>query len=546
MGKRADNGDGTVFWSKTGKLCVQVSVTKDFRPAVTLPWCKDEKQAGKRLRFIAPLVHDLHASGHDADIKNTMKLAACATTDAELQGIRGAVAALCRNPLPVVQRSTDATSFLDFAKSWYTGKLHERWPDHVKSLRFKIGPEGVFKKHIPADIGAKPIASFTLDDADAIMSRLDANLKRSTRLRIATTIHHVLALAVYPARLLAANPIPKGWLPNRGTHRAGACLFPDEDRKLMSCAKVALEDRVFWGTLAREGMRTSEAEGLTWGDLDLDRGRIKLDRNKTDDARSWSLDPGVVAALTQWRKRTPHEPADRVFPHEPGWHPVERFHAKLRKAGVTRTELFDSTDARRRIRIHDLRATFVTVSLANGKTETWVADRTGHRSSQMINHYRRQAREWNELDLGPLSPLNEAIPELQNEPQMGQGGKVVKMRGAGKSKGKTSNAAPTPRSTSSTSTSVGNSIERPVSETAQATDGSVSGSLGHPFAVPFAVPGQEVSDPRIERGPLEAAIADAAKAGRWDVVAQLARILETRGRDAAGNVLPLELEARRR
>jgi hypothetical protein len=68
---------------------------------------------------------------------------------------------------------------------------------------------------------------------------------------------------------------------------------------------------------------------------------------------------------------------------------------------------------RRPIRVHDLRATFVTVSLANDKTETWVADRTGHRSSVMINHYRRAARTWAELSMGPLSSLDEVIPELR-------------------------------------------------------------------------------------------------------------------------------------
>ena len=60
-------------------------------------------------------------------------------------------------------------------------------------------------------------------------------------------------------------------------------------------------------------------------------------------------------------------------------------------------------------------ATFVTVSLANGKTEAWIGDRTGHRSSTMINRYRRQARTHRELDLGELKPLVDAIPELAGD-----------------------------------------------------------------------------------------------------------------------------------
>ena len=66
---------------------------------------------------------------------------------------------------------------------------------------------------------------------------------------------------------------------------------------------------------------------------------------------------------------------------------------------------------RRQMNVHGLRSTFVTISLANGRSETWVMDRTGHRSSAMVNRYRRVARTVAELGLGPLAPLNEAIPE---------------------------------------------------------------------------------------------------------------------------------------
>jgi hypothetical protein len=50
--------------------------------------------------------------------------------------------------------------------------------------------------------------------------------------------------------------------------------------------------------------------------------------------------------------------------------------------------------------------------LAVGKTETWVADRTGHKSSAMIARYRRVARSQADLDEGELTPLADALPEL--------------------------------------------------------------------------------------------------------------------------------------
>ena len=176
--------------------------------------------------------------------------------------------------------------------------------------------------------------------------------------------------------------------------------------------------RLLFGVLSREGMRREEAAGLRWRDLDVDRGVLRLDANKTDDPRAWALDPAVARALKLWRERfqTDAEADDHVF-REDGRalyidQMAEQLRTDLKTAGVTRAELFERTAARQPLRVHDLRATFVTVSLANGKTETWVADRTGHRSSAMINRYRRQARTWAELGLGELAPLDQALPEL--------------------------------------------------------------------------------------------------------------------------------------
>jgi integrase len=50
-------------------------------------------------------------------------------------------------------------------------------------------------------------------------------------------------------------------------------------------------------------MRKEEALALTWSDVDLERGAVRLDENKTDDPRAWALDPSVTKALAWWRKR---------------------------------------------------------------------------------------------------------------------------------------------------------------------------------------------------------------------------------------------------
>jgi hypothetical protein len=72
------------------------------------------------------------------------------------------------------------------------------------------------------------------------------------------------------------------------------------------------------------------------------------------------------------------------------------------------------------VRVHDLRGTFVTISLANGKSEAWIGGRTGHRSSQMIARYKRNARTFEELQQGELTPLDQAITELAIAPGLSQ------------------------------------------------------------------------------------------------------------------------------
>jgi hypothetical protein len=78
---------------------------------------------------------------------------------------------------------------------------------------------------------------------------------------------------------------------------------------------------------------------------------------------------------------------------------------------------------RQPIRVHDLRASFVTLAVAIGKSEAWLTDRTGHKSSAMIARYKRTARLAEELNLGWFAPMHLALPELapKRPPRSGGG-----------------------------------------------------------------------------------------------------------------------------
>jgi integrase len=246
-------------------------------------------------------------------------------------------------------------------------------------------------------------------------------LTASTRRQVLQSLNRLLNLAAQPFELIEINPLRTGFLPKvrKSDQKIKDCLLPSEDARLMLCVQVPLVERLLYGVLVREGFRVSELLELTWAAFDLANGSVVLDDNKTDDPRAWALDPGVAEALRIWKELSAKaRPASaKVFQHLDGkaidrYEAAERLRDYLKLAGVTRAQLFERSERRLPLRAHDLRASFVTVSLANGKSETWVTDRTGHRSSAMIRTYDRQVRKHQELELGSFVPLDQAIPEF--------------------------------------------------------------------------------------------------------------------------------------
>ncbi len=303
-----------------------------------------------------------------------------------------------------------------FGEQWTKGDLHKKWPDHVP-LKETAKQDGQrLELHVYPHVESVAVADFRLEDAELVMSKLPAGLTSATRRHIAQLMHRLMALAVYPARIRQANPLPKGFMPRVKRVKAFSYPYPAEVAVLEEHKETLLVERIYFGFLAREGMREGEALGLDWPDVDLALGTVKLDVNKTDDPRTWKLGDDVAEALRRWWILTGSPKTGPVFrvgkERLDAGHLADRLRAALRAAGVTRPELFEHTKRRQQVRVHDLRSAFVTIALATGKSETWVADRTGHKSSVMINRYRRAARTAAELGLGWFKPMQDTIPEL--------------------------------------------------------------------------------------------------------------------------------------
>lgn len=421
---------GDIYLTALGWRC-RVLLPNGKRKSFAMPACQTEAQARARGRTVAEQAARLKAAKRAdsaAAIALLEELARCA--DDEVRDVITVVASLCaghEKEIVIDTERADVLTFREVSKLWTDGTLADRYPDHVKRKRSVQDDEerldhvcGVV--HKGRAIGDTPIDEVTLDHFEALKANMPDTVRAaSTRRQYCQAMRKVLEMAVYPLRLIDANPVTKGAMPVVQARAASAYpfLYPAEDAKLLACRAVPLELRMVFGFMAREGCRAGEVAALDVADFNLELGIVSIDANKTDDPRSWALDPGVVTALAWWFASRGAEPSDPAFVDPTGGrlrtgHLAARFRRWLARAGVDRRQLHEAGTNTRRARAHELRSTFVTLALANGRTETWVADRTGHKSSAMINRYRRQSRQAREVGLGWLKPLAEAIPEGPN------------------------------------------------------------------------------------------------------------------------------------
>ncbi len=384
---------------------------------------RDEDAAQKRADRMRELADLLARAGHSSRAPIILEEAGAAPNESEFSDAVRIAEALCAGKGKAKPKKVE-TTFAALGEKWTDGTLARDFPDHVATKKTADHDES--RLNVICDVqiapglkfGALPLSAVTLDHCQTVMANLPKRAKRpASRRHYAQALHHVLELAVFPCRLIEANPLPRGFLPKIGEPPTFPYLYPDEDAALLAKQTIPVARRMLWGFLAREGLRRGEALALRVGlDVDLDRGVVKLDANKTSRARAWALDAHVAAALRAYVKLRGAKRGELLFVDAGEELGDERLAEQLRddltEAEVKRSELHEDGENVRKMRVHDLRGTFVTLSLANGKTETWVADRTGHTSSIMINRYRRAARTAAELGLGSLAPLDAAIPEL--------------------------------------------------------------------------------------------------------------------------------------
>jgi integrase len=469
---------------------------------------------------------------------------------------------------------TTLATFRDVVEAWTSGKLAEDFHDDVepKTEESRADDRTILRAFYPvlADLLLRDVTEAQIQEAYRCIPRhLHANTRRLYRQRL----RFVFQLAVTPLRLIERAPLIE--LPRKKASNLFGFLYPQEEAALAMCEQVPLVFRVLYAFLARNGTRLGETLKLTWDHVDLDTGRIHIDKawTKTGRARHWVLDADVKAALETWSILSGAPDGNGrvfVFPGRSRGKRLSmsavqhRFIEDLRAAGVTRQLALEGADGIQRLRPHDLRASFVTLALRAGRDLKWITARTGHEAISTIKIYDRLIQDANELALPPwFEPMDQAIPEIRrarrySSPPSGVGPQV----GPGAVLPEENALLQRLMRTAETAGAGEKDPQKPSETTTAPSPSDVTGPASFPQVGPTGPRQQVGPEPPqsttehadvgapgpVADSPVEQALAYALRAatdqGRWDVVLEVTRELSERRRARVAPAVPSLSDAR--
>lgn len=235
---------GNVYES-AGRWYARVALGPGLRPSIPLTTCATEEHARARLAILAELARKLRAAGQVADARKILESAG-ARDGKDLAHVLAFVEALCESTFKAKTTTTISTvTVRELGKRWTSGELVCGYPDQVPTKTSAQHDVYRLERYIYLVVGALRVAELSLDDAELVMRGLPAGRAAATRRHVAQILHRLLSFAVFPLRLRAANPLPRGFLPKVGQGKAKSYLYPDEDARLLASPAVPLAWRIF-------------------------------------------------------------------------------------------------------------------------------------------------------------------------------------------------------------------------------------------------------------------------------------------------------------
>lgn len=321
----------------------------------------------------------------------------------------------------------------------YLGEWLEQARPHVRPHTW-VGYESNVRLHLVPLIGQCQLTALSVRDVRLMVEKLR---KAGVHARMIQWIHSTLRVALQHAvreELVTRNVARAVKIARPATGTTPPPFSPDEARRFLN---AVADHRLYalWAVLIMLGLRRSEAVGLHWDDLDMDAGTLRIERGlqrvdgelqelptKTRrSTRTVPLPPLCVHVLRVHGDRQAKERADagRLRWQDTDYVFTTGVGTPLEPSYVSR--LFVALCAEhgfRRVRLHDMRHTCVTLLLSLGVHPRIVMEIVGHSAIEMtMNVYGHvnldsQRRALGLLDdqLGTAGPESAAGSDSPAEP----------------------------------------------------------------------------------------------------------------------------------
>lgn len=316
-----------------------------------------------------------------------------------------------------------------FGEQWTSGALFETYGD-VNGLKVKASAKSDAARlgaYVYPVIGSKPIADVTETDIEEVMrqaekkarKKLGRPWRKASRFQLYQAMRRLFDLAIRPGRLRSDSPVSEYLRPGRDDPKLFGFLYPNELVALLGCTTVAIERRVMYALAVYTGLRKGSLYALRWSGFDAQHRTLTSLQSKTGLPQMFEIPESLCALLSAWHTRqgAPEGNEPIVTPGTDQDREAGQLREDLGRADINRPSLLgEGGDNVQPLRFHDLRATFVTWAMREGRGDGWISDRTGHLTPTMRARYARAARVLADLRYDPFPDISRAIPELGNLP----------------------------------------------------------------------------------------------------------------------------------
>ena len=219
----------------------------------------------------------------------------------------------------------------------------------------------------------------------------------ATVIRYMASLSHVFTIAVKEWQWLDDSPLRKVSKPKEPRGRV-RFLSDDERTKLLVACKASGWNQLYLLVVMAlaTGARRGELLGLTWDDIDLNRGIAVLEKTKNDERRALPL-TGHLLDLLKREARVRRIDSNLLFARSDGKKPFEL--KKPWKRAIKDAEI-------KNFRFHDLRHSAASYLAMNGASLAEIAEVLGHKTLSMVKRYSHLSEQHT---VGVVEKMNKKI-----------------------------------------------------------------------------------------------------------------------------------------